>query len=174
MVVAHREVHHVNILPRTVAAAATEHIQLLTAADDPVHTTISTGAATATCDRNSKITGIKIGVTIVGTGGAGDPIPVAILLWKDAQYGGGADPTTANDVLQPSTTSTLTIIKKNACMHRRFYLSSSSDKATIWLRVPRRLRVMREGESLTLTVTNMEAATDDIEWMAHGRIWTQS
>lgn len=167
-----KSISNINIASRSLAAATTDTIGLITTADSPDHTLVSNGTNVAQVDRNSRITGIKVILSIVAAPAPDDPIPVGVMLWKDNQYGQATPPTTTDDILVPSTTMTLANQKANTCMFRRFYLTGVSDKYTMSLKIPRRLRTLREGEFIRLIVSNLEAADEAIEWMAHGRIWT--
>lgn len=111
---------------------------------------------------------------IVASSTPGSPIPVAILVWKDrTHFGAPSDPSTAETVLQPSTSDLIYSIKKNAIMFRKFYISIQGDKRVLSLKIPRRLRIMKTGDILKITVSNLEPATNGIEWFMYGKIITQ-
>lgn len=106
------------------------------------------------------------------TSAVSDPVGVAFLLWKDGPYGTITDPTSAEDVVAVTAGTGVAMLKKHAAMYRKFWLSPNSDTKTFFLKVPKRLSMLRHGESLKLTVTNLEAATDAIEYFVQGRIVT--
>lgn len=97
-------------------------------------------------------------------------LPVAVLLWRDDAYAGLGEPTTAEDVVNPSTSTQRQRLKANTAMYRKFYLTGQSDKKILSLKVPFRLRMLKDGEMLKLTVSNLEPATNPIEYFVQGQI----
>lgn len=106
------------------------------------------------------------------TSAVSDPVGVAFLFWKDAPFGTITDPTSAEDVVTSVQGTGQALLKKNACMYRKFYLTPNSDNRAFFLKIPRRLRALRHGESYKLTVTNLEGATDAIEYFVQGSFVT--
>lgn len=155
----------------TLAANTTVTHTLLEANDSPTLSQVSDGTVVADCENNSIITGIKVKFALVPNAQITDPIQYSFLLWKDRNsFAGANDPTSALDVLAPSTTAQLGLLKANTAMFRRDFLSASGDKHTYFLKIPRRLRVMKDGDTLKLTITNSEAATDAMEYFISGYI----
>lgn len=155
----------------TLAAATTTTYSLLTASDSPNPALVSDNSTIAQCENNSIIGKTHLQLVLVPNAQITDPIQYSFVLWKDrVNFGAPADPASALDVLQPSTTSALSVFKANVAMFRRNFLSASGDKHTYYLKIPRRLRIMKEGDILKLTITNSEAATDAIEFFVSGYI----
>lgn len=160
----------VNIAPTALAANTTATIGLLEASDTPVHTITSDGTNIADTYPNSYFWTKGLQLHIAAAGSPGDPIPVAVLLWKDAGYGQITDPTTAEDVVGVRDTPQESMLAKNTCMYRKFYLTTRGDQRVFFLKIPKRLRIMKDAESLKLTITNLEGATDSIEYFLQGQI----
>lgn len=158
---------------QTLAAATTVTEQLLTVADSPDHTLVSDGTNAIQVENNSRILGMKVKLDIACSAIA-DPIAVSFMLWKDAAHGGITSPTSTSNILAPSTTTQLGMLKANTCMYRRWLFTTQGDHRTYFLKVPRRLRQLREGEQLMLTVTNHAPDTDTILFEVIGRIFTAS
>lgn len=162
--------HTVNIAARTLAAATSEVHTLITADDTPSPVVVSTGSGgtVAECEEGAVVKFRKLKVQF--TGAFSDPVAVAFAIWKDQVFGGLADLTSAEDIVAPSTTTSLKVQKASVGMYRKFWLTPNSDNRVYSLYVPRRLAKLRQGESLKMIVTNLEAATDAIEYFVQGTI----
>lgn len=158
---------YVNIADTNLAAATTTTITLITAADSPVTSQETDGTLAVSVDNGSRIVP-RIRFSIAAAGTPGDPIPVAVLVWKDSVLGGLADPTTAQDVLVNSDTAANAMLKKNKCMYIQKYITTQGDVFSFNIRVPRRLAMLKEGESIKISISNLEATTDAVTFMAHG------
>ena len=86
------------------------------------------------------------------------------------QIGGASDPTTAESVVVTPDTDAEAAYKQNACMYKKFYLTTRGDSRTFFLRIPRRLRYLKESEAIKFTITNLEGATDSIEYFIQGQM----
>lgn len=171
-VIAKKNTCVINIAIRSLAANTTETHTLLIADDTPSPLVVSTGSGgtIAECEEGSRYFCKKLKMSF--TSAVSDPVGVAFLLWKDGPYGTITDPTSAEDVVAVTAGTGVAMLKKHAAMYRKFWLSPNSDTKTFFLKVPKRLSMLRHGESLKLTVTNLEAATDAIEYFVQGRIVT--
>lgn len=170
-----RRPSHINITQTTAAAATDTETLIITPTtidEDPDHTIISNGTTIAECHENSRITGVDLTLEIAGDSSPDDPFPVSVLVWKDSQHGALGTPGTANDVLVPSTTLQLGELKRSTCQFERFMITGQSDKRRLRIRIPRRLRYIRQGERIAMTITNGAAANTGITWILFGRIWT--
>lgn len=165
---------HINAGPASIAATADNTELLLrtpaTIDEDPDHTVISTITTGAEVEENSTVR--KIDVTFdIAANAVSAPFVVTFYLWKDDAFGAVAAPTASTDPLAPSTTLQLAALKKNICMYERWLFSPQGDRRRIKLRIPKRLRRLRQGESYQYTIFN--ASTDTaITFMAYGRITT--
>lgn len=165
-------ISHVNILQTVGAAGSSLEFLIRTPAtidEDPDHTVISDGTAGAEVAEKSKI--IKVDCYLeIASDQAADPGVVTFMVWKDDSHGALAAPTTATDVAAPSTTLQLQALKKNICQYERFLMSANNDKRRFYIRIPRRHRYLRQGESIQMTIFN--GMGDAITTMVFGRIWT--
>lgn len=163
-----RQRHVINIAERSLAANTTETLSLILSDDTPSPTVISDGTTIAECEEGSRVIPRKLKIAF--TSAVSDPVAVAFLVWKDGSFGAPTDPTTAQDVVSAGSALQSAALKKFACMYQKFWLSPNSDQKNFFIRIPKRLRRLRQGESIKLTVTNLEAATDAIEYFVQGQI----
>lgn len=160
--------HNINIASRTLAANTSEATQLLIPADSPDHTIVGSFGTPVQTENNAHLIGGRLKISITcETPGA--PFVVAILLYKDAAHGGIAAPATAQDVVAVASTTQLSMLKKNTCMYRKFWMTGQHDIKEFMLRVPRRMRTLQQGEAYTLVVSNLAPATDDINYFIQGK-----
>lgn len=168
-----RRTSQVNVVDST-ATATTDGIALITTPatidEDPDHTIITNGTAIAEVEEGSKITGVDLTMELAGPPDTA-PYVVSFLVWKDSAFGALTAPTTAADVLQPATTLQLKELKANACHFERFLITEQSDKRRFKLHIPRRLRTLKQGEGIKISVSN-GAPNVTINWIIFGRIFT--
>lgn len=157
---------------RTLAANSSEATQILAPSDSPDHAVTATFGTPAQCENGAMLISNKLHFEVAVNGAATTPIFVAVLLYKDAAHGDIAPPTTAQDVINESITLQLAMLKKNTCHYAKFLLSVQGDKRSFFLRIPKRMRTLRQGEAYTLVVTNGAPATTDITWFLQGRMIT--
>lgn len=164
--------HHVNIVDDRITGAASANFTLLrtpaTLDEDPDHSIVSNGTTIAECAENSRIVKTDLKIELAADA-ITDPFTVSVILWKDGIHGQVTQPTVAA-VLSPATTQALATTKQHICQFERFMFTSQGDKRVIHLRIPRRLRQLRHGESIQLLV-NSTGATDTLSTTT-GRIWT--
>lgn len=160
--------HSVNIAQRTLAAATTEDTILIQAADSPATTQVASFGTAANCENNSLVYCKKLRLNFVGSGTVVQT--VAVILWRDSAFAGITTPTSAEDVIAPSTSTQLLALKRNTCWYRKFFLSVQSDKISFNLKIPRRLALLKEGETYHLTVTNLTAAGGALQYFCQGTL----
>lgn len=86
-----------------------------------------------------------------------------------------SDLTTTEDILTPKSTSTKAMVAKNVIFYKKDWLVGNHDAKNYFIKLGRRgRRFLKEGDSIKLAVQNLEAATDSIYWMAHGRFTTHN
>lgn len=99
---------------------------------------------------------------------------VSVLMYKDTKYGGFTDFTNAKDEFLLNTDSwTIQARHASTCYFRTFLVSVQGDKATMMLRIPRRLRFLKTTESIKLVIQNHAAANTQLTYAAVGKIVTQ-
>lgn len=139
--------------------------------EDADHTIISNGTTIAEVGERSKI--VKMDVFLeIGCESVSAPFSVSFLVYKDSIHGALAAPSSANNVLAPSTTLQLAELKKSTCQFERFLITANGDKRRFRLRVPRRLSFLKQGEHLSIMLTNSTAGAEDITYLIVGRIWS--
>lgn len=164
--------HNINIATRELAENTTESTQLIIPSDSPDHTIVGAFATPVQCENHSIIKKVDLTLEIVADGAPSPPFLVAFLVWKDAAHGGITTPTTAQDIIAVGSTTQLALLKKNTCQYEKFFFTIQGDRRRFKIRIPKRFRTLNQGEAISITVSNLAAATDDILYFIQGRIVT--
>ena len=169
-----REYSYVNIAPRTLAANTFELQQLLIGTRTPDEQLISDATNVAQIKDNSLIKQMRLRMCLSPSAVLTDPLPVAVVAWKDGVNGLLADPTTAEYLFDKPDSAEEKQLKAYTWFYKKFYLTPSMDCYEIELnRLPRRMSLFKDTEVLKIAVHNLEAATDSLEYWIQGRFVTQ-
>lgn len=175
---ARRHYHNVLITLDTIAAATTVGETILTTPatidEDPDHTKVSNGTDIAECESGARVMRTDLTLEIAKADAAvDDTFPVTFMVWKDSTFGALASPGNATEIFVPSTTLQLAELKKNTCMSERFLITAQGDKRRFHLKIPRRLRALKQGERYAITITN-HSADAAVVYTLFGKIITIS
>lgn len=172
-----RRVSNILVPVTTIAAATNTNYTLLrtpaTIDEDPDHTIVSNGTTIAEVSEGSRISFMDVTIEIAAESLA-TPFACSFMVWKDSVHGALAAPAGPSDVMAPSTTLQLSKLKESTGHYERWLFSVSGDKRRFRLHLPRRLRYLKQGESINIIVSNAAPATYNILFTIFGRIVTYS